>query len=129
MSDDPRATHRRSVGALGESIAARFLESKGFAIVDRNYRKKWGEIDIIAEKGNEVRFVEVKAMSVKDFSREKECLPEELVDSRKLKKLSRTAVLYMEKKGDDRVYQLDVVGVLLNKKERRAKCRLFEQVL
>jgi putative endonuclease len=38
-------------GALGEEIAATFLARKGFRIIEKNYRKPWGEIDIIAEKG------------------------------------------------------------------------------
>lgn len=49
-------------GALGEEIAARFLERKGFRVAERNYRKPWGEIDIIAEKAGIVRFIEVKAV-------------------------------------------------------------------
>ncbi len=64
---------RKEVGKLGEEIASKFLERKGFKIVLRNYRKPWGEIDIIAEKDDVVRFVEVKAVSrenLADISRE-----------------------------------------------------------
>ena len=60
MVDD---TQRKEVGRIGEGIATQFLERKGFRVVARNYRKPWGEIDIIAEKGGIVRFVEVKAVS------------------------------------------------------------------
>ena len=118
-----------SLGMLGENIASQFLERKGFRVIECNYRKKWGEIDIIAEKSGIVHFVEVKSISVPDFSREKEYCPEELADSRKLAKVSRTATLYMESKGDTREYQVDVVGVLLNAATRTARCRLFEQAL
>ena len=78
---------------MGEDIACQFLEQKGFHILDRNYRKPWGEIDIIAEKSNQVRFVEVKAVSRearRDISREMDYRPEEMVHVRKLKKLART---------------------------------------
>ena len=47
-------------GAVGEDIACTFLQRKGFKIIEKNYRKPWGEIDIIAEKNGEVRFMEVK---------------------------------------------------------------------
>lgn len=119
----------REIGDKGEDIAARFLESKGFKIIERNYLKPWGEIDIICEMDSVVRFVEVKSVSVEDFSRERNYEPEDLVDKRKLRKVSRTAALYMENKKDKREFQVDVVGVLLNYEKKIARCRLFEQVL
>jgi putative endonuclease len=83
---------RKVIGSLGEDIACRFLRSKGYKILAKNYRKPWGEIDIIAEKGTSVRFVEVKTVSRERLGHE----PEELVDARKLRKIARTAELYME---------------------------------
>lgn len=118
-------------GILGEDVAAKFLEGKGFVIIIRNYRKKWGEIDIIAEKNNIVHIVEVKAISgILDGSRETGVyIPEELAHDAKLKKVARTAELYMESIGDNREFQIDVVGVILDREHRVARCRLFEQVL
>ncbi len=119
-------------GAVGERIASIFLESKGFKIIEMNYRKPWGEIDIIAERGGIVRFVEVKAISgdLKDFSRENNTYrPEEQIHPAKLKKIVRTAQLYMSYKEDDREYQIDAVGVIMDPITRRARCRLFEQIL
>jgi len=129
---DTRDNLRKKVGRIGEGIASQFLERKGFKILERNYRKPWGEIDIIAEKNDSVRFVEVKTVSresIPDGSREMDYRPEEMVDSRKLKKLARTACLYMEQKGDPREFQIDVVGVIVNAATRTARCRFFEQAL
>ena len=125
---------RKEIGALGESIACNFLEQKGFKVIERNYRKPWGEIDIIAERHGQIRFVEVKAVSRKSspgygISREMAYRPEELVDARKLKKLARTAALYMEVKRDKREFQIDVVGVIMDMEAKVARCRLFEQAL
>lgn len=123
---------RKRVGKIGEDIACKFLSRKGYKIVTRNYRRKWGEIDIIGEKDGTIRFVEVKAISFKDsrgFSREMNHRPEELVHRTKLMKVARTATLYMEERGDKREYQIDVVGVILNETTRTARCRLFEQAL
>lgn len=124
---------RRQVGQIGEQIASRYLEQKGFRILGMNYREAWGEIDIIAEKDNTVRFVEVKTVSrenIDDVSREKnDYRPEEMVHPAKLHKVARTAEMYMNSRGDGREYQIDVVGVFLDQKTRRARCRLFEQVL
>ena len=123
---------RKKVGTLGEDIACQFLEGKGFKIIERNYRKPWGEIDIIALKGNIVRFVEVKAVSretIPDVSREMDYRPEEMVTKDKLRKIARTVALYMETKRDKREYQIDVVGVIMSESTRTARCRLLEQVL
>ncbi len=119
----------RKIGDTGEEIAVQYLLSKGFSIIERNYLKPWGEIDIICEKDAVVRFVEVKSVSVSDFSRERSYEPEDLVDTRKLRRVSRTAALYMGNKRDEREFQIDVVGVLLNHNKKIARCRLFEQVL
>lgn len=124
---------RKKIGALGEDVACQFLQSKGFTILKRNYWKPWGEIDIIAEKGNTVRFVEVKAVSreiLPKISRENnDYRPEEQVHTAKLRKVARTAEMYMNETCDTREYQIDVVGVYLNLKTRQARCRLYEQVL
>ena len=128
-SDTP---DRKSVGQAGEDIACQFLESKGFKILERNYRKPWGEIDIVAEKGGVVRFVEVKAVSresLPDISREMDYRPEEMVTPDKLRKVARTAALYMENKRDKREYQVDVVGVIMDVVAKKARCRLIEQAL
>ena len=131
--EDNGAKDKKSVGKQGEDIACLFLERKGFSIIDRNYRKPWGEIDIIAEKDRTVRFIEVKALSremTHAISREiNEYMPEEQVTRRKLGKLARTAVLYMEKMKDTREFQIDVVSVLLDRKQRVAHCKLIEQAL
>ena len=129
---DNKANARKAVGEIGEEIACQFLERKGFKILERNYRKPWGEIDIIAEKDGVIRFVEVKAVSheiLPDVSREMDYRPEEMVTSDKLKKLARTANLYMENKKDKREFQIDVVGVILSQETRTARCRLIEQAL
>ena len=125
-------TKKRETGDLGESIAAEFLERKGFKILEKNYLRPWGEIDLIALKDYTVRFVEVKTVSrekMPDFSREIDYRPEEMVQKNKLRKLARTAALYMEQKRDSREYQIDVVGVILVQSTQSARCRLIEQAL
>src|ERR1700691_2907309 len=101
---------RKEAGKLGEQIAADFLIRKGFKILERNYRKPWGEIDIIAEKEGVIRFVEVKTLT-RDFlpnvSRENsDYRPEEQVHPLKLRKIARTAEMYMNAKNDARDFQI-----------------------
>ena len=122
-------------GAIGEYIACQFLERKGYRIVEKNYRKPWGEIDVIAVKGRLVHFIEVKAVSRslggsrENISREIDYRPEEMATASKLHKVSRTASIYMESKKDCREFQIDVLGVLMDHEKKIARCRFFEQAL
>ena len=124
-------TQKQVTGILGEDVACIYLKNHGFNVVDRNYSKPWGEIDIVAEKDGIVHFIEVKAVSratPEDGSREP-YRPEEMATRAKLHRVSRTASLYMESKRDEREYQIDVIGVLLDQEKRVAKCRFFDQAL
>jgi len=119
-------------GTLGEDIACQFLSRKGFKIIARNYRKPWGEIDIIAEKADVIRFIEVKSITVTtgDISRESSKYhPEEQIHPAKLRKIVRTAELYMADRSDNQEFQIDAIGVLMDPVTRMARCRFFEQVL
>lgn len=53
----------QKIGRLGEELAGKFLMKRGYKIVDRNYRRPWGELDIVAERKGKIHFVEVKSMS------------------------------------------------------------------
>lgn len=52
----------KRIGALGEELAVKFLMKRGYKILDRNYRRPWGELDIVAERRGKIHFVEVKAL-------------------------------------------------------------------
>lgn len=69
-------------GREAENLAADFLTTKGYEIVERNYRYKRSEIDLIAKKGNWLVFVEVKMRSSDAFG-----YPEEFVDSKKVRNI------------------------------------------
>jgi putative endonuclease len=130
---EPKLTAKKRIGNIGEAIAAQYLSRKGYTLVLRNYRKPWGEIDIIAEKGGVVRFVEVKSVSrvtLPDVTRESGSYrPEELIHAAKLQKIARTAELYMADASDDREYQIDAVVVFLDHSAKKARCKLYEQIL
>ncbi len=119
-------TEKQKIGNLGEGIACQFLTKQGFKIKDRNYRKKWGEIDIIAEKEGLLRFVEVKTVSS-----ETNYLPEENVHLWKRKRLGRAIQTYLlEKKvSDETEWQVDVLVIILDFKTRKAKIRMIENIV
>ena len=58
-----KLTEKRKTGNLGEDLACRFLMKRGFDVIERNYLKKCGEIDIIATNKGKIHFIEVKSVS------------------------------------------------------------------
>lgn len=116
---------RRKFGNSAETIASQYLEKKGYQILERNYRKPWGEIDIIAKKDGIMVFVEVKANTRKgDDSFD----PEVRADYRKMQKIFRTATLYLGNTsgGLDREWRIDVISVTME--QTKAKITHFKNV-
>lgn len=115
---------RQKIGEFAEKLVAQYLKEKGYKIVERNFRKPWGEIDIIAKKENEFVFIEVKANS-QEFESE-DFSPELRANYAKTRKIIKTARIFMEgKKGEWRV---DIVGITFFKKEKKAKIVHFKNV-
>jgi len=97
----------RRTGQRGEDFAVRFLNKKGYRVIERNYRCIFGEIDLIARDKDEIVFVEVKSRRSKDFG-----APEAAVDTRKQKKISRIAMNYLQEEGlYDSNARFDVVAI------------------
>lgn len=107
---------RHEVGRIGEELAARYLESLGYTIVERNFVATQGEIDIIAKDGEELVFIEVKTRTSIQFGR-----PSEAVDEPKQKHLISTAKYYLYSKHlENEFVRIDVIEVYL----RENKCRI-----
>jgi putative endonuclease len=84
---------RIRTGKRGEEIAVAYLKSKGYRIIERNYKCLFGEIDIVAKDGNTVVFVEVKSRKSEDFGD-----PQTAVGWEKKRKISWIALKYLEEK-------------------------------
>lgn len=124
------------IGKQGEQIATNYLEKKGFFVVNRNYRRKWGELDIVAEKQGRVHFVEVKTVSRRSYGGyfEQEInnyRPEDNVHSQKIKRLSRIIQTYMIEKyhKSEPEWQFDILCVFLDMEKRVAKVRVLENII
>lgn len=118
---------KKEVGFLGENLAGRYLEDRGYEILDRNYKKPWGEVDIIAEKDGVIIFVEVKTNkndSSSDFA------PELRVNRKKLSHINKVASFYLEKAGwlGDKEWRVDIVSVMIDEVKKSAKIRHFKNV-
>lgn len=104
-----------SIGEIGENEAVKYLKKKGYQIINRNYQnqrgKRVGEIDVIAQKGEKLFFVEVKTRVLKNS---KVVLPEENITREKLFKLQRIAQNYIRENDFwDKEYQFDAISVIL----------------
>lgn len=103
MSGDPR----QRLGIAGEALAEAVLRDKGLRILARRWRCRSGEIDLIAEDGRWLVFVEVKARAGEGFGR-----PSEAVDARKRRRLARAALTYLQAEDAlERPCRFDVVEV------------------
>jgi putative endonuclease len=116
---------KKEVGNYGEKLAARFLETRGFKIIERNFLTRWGEIDLVCERAGVLHFVEVKTRSVPDYGQ-----PEEAIHWRKRERLLGTAKMYLVWRGSKCLnYQIDSVSVFINLYRRQAKIRYLANIL
>lgn len=125
-------TQKQKIGAIGEDIACKFLENKGFKIVARNYRKKWGEVDIIARENGVLHFVEVKTVShLPQGGGVDSYRPEDNIHPWKLQRLSRTIQTYLLEKDipKDADWYFDVVVVFLDQQTKKARVRFLENIV
>lgn len=106
-------SYNKNIGRIGESIAEKYLINNGYKILERNFKSKTGEIDIIAYKSNILVFVEVKTRTNNKFG-----FAHEAVDYRKKKKIQNTANSYINfKKIENIQYRFDIIEVYLTTKE------------
>jgi putative endonuclease len=94
------------LGKQGEDLAESFLTQKGFTVLHRNWRHSHYEIDIIAEKGKVLHFVEVKLRSYKAFG-----MPEESVTKKKMKFLMQAADQFLYKHPQYKHIQFDILSI------------------
>jgi len=99
---------RSSLGAQGEGHARRFLKRRGWRILERNYVCPVGELDLIADDGDALVFVEVKTRS-----HDEDADPEINVDRAKRRQIERVAQYWLQTHGmPDRAYRFDVIAVV-----------------
>ncbi|NLV20992.1 MAG: YraN family protein [Syntrophomonadaceae bacterium] len=98
-----------ALGRQGEEIAAAYLQQQGYEILARNYRCRYGELDIICKKNNIIVFVEVKTRRSDLFGS-----PEEAITRTKIQHIKKVALLYLaENKTSCREIRFDVVTILM----------------
>jgi len=116
---------RAQLGRLGEQLAAEHLTRRGFEIVERNYRTRWGELDIVAYDGRTLAFCEVKTRRLTTSGRD----PLESVHSLKRSKVRKMAARWLIER-TDRPYadnvRFDAIGVTLDSSGRLVSLQHLE---
>ncbi len=123
-------TKKSKIGQIGENIACKYLMDNGYGIIKRNFRKPWGEIDVITKAPDKTLvFIEVKTMS--DYAGA-ELRPEDQLTATKLKKLQRTAQFYAghypEQVDDNKNWQIDLIAILLNPNTNASKIKHYQNI-
>lgn len=120
---------RKELGRQGEEWAARYLERRGYRILDRNVYSRFGEIDIVAETGDPdapvTVFVEVKTRSSASYG-----YPEEAVDARKKDHLFACASLYIQQHPDrGNHWRVDVIAVESDLDQEQPRLQHFKDII
>lgn len=130
-------TDKRRKGDIGEGITCKYLEKKGYRVIEKNYLKPRDEIDIVAEQVNLLSFVEVKTVTremnsekTKDVTREP-IRPEENFHAGKLKRLHRAIQTYLlqHEVPESKVWQIDLACVYSDFTPKKARVELMENVV
>ncbi len=121
----------QKIGELGEDIAVRYLERKGYLIVERNYTKKWGEIDIVAKYKNKIYFIEVKSKTVHTLDEIKNDTynPAENMHYKKQLRTKRTIQTYLLERRVNIDWQFDLALVFLEMDSRIARVNLMQDII
>jgi len=121
----PNRRRNRTFGDFGERVAASHLESHGYHILERNWSCRQGEIDLIASRGDDLVFVEVRSRKGRDFG-----APEESITGRKRQHLLDTIDVYMSEHPDSPPHQrIDLVVLELDRKGRVMRVEQIENAV
>lgn len=99
----------QNIGEIGEEYTVKFLKKKKYKILERNYRKRYGEIDIIAENKNYIVFVEVKTRHTDSMTSAADA-----VNRQKQIRIIKTASMYLAENETDKFCRFDVCEVYIN---------------
>lgn len=102
------------LGTRGEEIATKYLVEKGYEVLERNWRYRYAEIDIIARKGDELAVVEVKTRSTNYFGE-----PEEFVSKKQQQSLIMASNEYVVSNDLDVDVRFDIISIIINQKQQQ----------
>ncbi|OGY46009.1 MAG: hypothetical protein A3J65_02665 [Candidatus Buchananbacteria bacterium RIFCSPHIGHO2_02_FULL_45_11b] len=115
--------HNQQLGRFGETIAAGWLKKNGYKILARNFRCPDGEVDLVAEIGGVIHFVEVKSRTSRICG-----WPEEAVGEEKLEAIAAAAENFLEQKNLEADWQIDIISLIFSRKTKTARLWWLENI-
>jgi len=139
MKQTDKKGKKNQVGAYGEQIALNYLKNKGYTVLDINYLKKWGELDIVAREtlGNKqmIHFVEVKTVSYETKAALTQAVthetwsPEDNVHFKKIQRMNRTIESWLSENNCDLDWQIDIAAVRIVLREKFASVKYIPNII
>lgn len=116
----------KKLGNFGEKIARKYLKGKKYRILSQNFKRKWGEIDIVGKKKDKIIFFEVKTILEKQGF-----MPEDEISLKKKRQLRKMAQIYLSenKISFDNPWQIDIIAIEVLSDFQKAKIRHLENAI
>ena len=117
---------RKKLGEIGESVAENYLRKSGYEILERNFKTKYAEIDIVTKKDNVLVFVEVRSKTNDNF-----VTPEETINKEKKWRLKQNAIGYVNSKKYKGTYRVDAVCIVFKQpqNEKTIKLKHYKNII
>ena len=139
MKQANKKGRKNEIGAYGEQLAVNYLKSKGFIVLEINYLKKWGEIDIVARETTGdtaiIRFVEVKTVSYETKAALERAVthetwqPEDNVHFKKIQRMNRTIESWLLENQCYMEWQIDIAAVRIVVADKYASVKYIPNVI
>jgi putative endonuclease len=139
MKQTNKKGQKNKIGAIGEQMAADYLRKKGFEILEENYLKKWGEIDLVARENGKnhttIRFIEVKTVSYETKQGLRAAIshgtwrPEENVHYRKIQRLNRAIESWLAENEYSGEWEIDIIAVRVVTREKYATIKYLPGII
>ena len=125
LSTGEKMTYQQLIGNKGEIIAANYLANKGFQVLEKNFKTRYGELDLVALEADCIVFVEVKTRTSTKFG-----VPEDSVTPQKIERLQKAGLLWLQEHPeapDD--WRVDVIALLIDARNFVLDIKHFVNVL
>ncbi len=116
-------TKNLEIGHLGETVAKKYLQNKGYRIIEQNYRTKYAEIDLVAYNKDILVFIEVKTRKDEQLG-----TPEESIKRGKIRRLIRNAEAYVARMNYAGRCRIDAICIVLNEAGRAGRTSHYENI-
>lgn len=119
----------REKGNIAEELACKYIEKQGYIILERNYLRKWGEIDIICLKDEKLHFFEVKSTFTANISNGHK--PEDNVHNLKVKRLKRIIQTYLNenKINTEQIFEFHIAIVQINRMKGETNIEILKNII